>query len=51
MDRISKIMLGFENPKWEWAFLNQPDLLLKYSVLMSFVVLLIIFAIQLLNIP
>lgn len=50
MNQLSKIMLQFQgNPKWEWPFLNETDLLLKYSMLMSFVVLIVIFIIQVLN--
>jgi adenylate cyclase len=50
MNEISKLFLKFtKHPKWEWPFLNQTDFLLKYSMLMSFIVLLIIFAIQVLN--
>lgn len=49
MNKISTPLLRFGNPKWEWPFLNQADLLLKYSVLMSTVVLLTIFAVQVLN--
>lgn len=50
MNQLSKIMLQFEgNLKWEWPFLNETDLLLKYSMLMSFVVLIVIFIIQVLN--
>lgn len=49
MNKISTILLRFGKPKWEWPFLNQSDLLLKYSVLMSAVVLLAIFSVQMLN--
>lgn len=49
INKISKFLLRFGQMKWEWPFLNQPDLLLKYSVFMSFVVLLMIFSIQVLN--
>jgi hypothetical protein len=50
MNQLSKIALRFQgNPKWEWPFLNESDLLLKYSMLMSFVVLMTIFIIQVLN--
>jgi hypothetical protein len=49
MDKISKVLLKFGDPRWECPFLNQADLLLKYSVFMSFIVLVTIFAIQVLN--
>lgn len=49
LNKISPILLRFGNPKWELSFLNQSDLLLKYSVLMSCTVLVAIFAIQVLN--
>lgn len=50
MNQLSKILLQFQgNPKWEWPFLNETDLLLKYSMLMSFVVLIVIFIIQVFN--
>jgi hypothetical protein len=49
MNKISRVLLKFSDPKWEWPFLNQPDLLLKYSVFMSCVVLGTIFSIQVLN--
>lgn len=49
LNKISKVLLRFGNPKWEWPFLNQLDLLLKYSVVMSLSVLLTIFAVQVLN--
>ena len=49
MNKVSKVFLMFENKKWEWKFLNEPDLMLKYSVLMSCVVLITIFGIQVLN--
>lgn len=49
MNKVSKVFLTFENRKWEWKFLNEPDLMLKYSVLMSCVVLITIFGIQVLN--
>jgi hypothetical protein len=50
MNEVSKLALRFtKHPKWEWPFLNQTDLLLKYSMFMSFFVLLVIFAIQVLN--
>lgn len=39
----------FSNRQWEWSFLNQTDLLLKYSVLMSCCVLATILVIQMLN--
>lgn len=49
MNKISRVLLRFGDPKWEWSFLNQSDVLLKYSVFMSCVVLVTIFAIQVLN--
>lgn len=49
MNKVSRVFLMFENKKWEWKFLNEPDLMLKYSVLMSCVVLITIFGIQVLN--
>lgn len=49
LNKISPVLLRFSHRKWEWLFLNQPDILLKYSVLMSCIVLVTIFAIQVLN--
>lgn len=49
IDKLSSVLLRFAVPKWEWPFLNQSDVLLKYSVFMSFCVLLTIFAIQVLH--
>lgn len=50
MNQLSKVMMKFRgNAAWEWPFLNEADLLLKYSMLMSCVVLMTIFAIQVLN--
>jgi hypothetical protein len=46
LNKISRVFLRFGNPKWEWPFHNQSDVLLKYSVLMSCIVLVVIFAIQ-----
>ncbi|CRL06898.1 CLUMA_CG019587, isoform A [Clunio marinus] len=49
INKPSKLLLRFANPSWEWSFLNQADVLLKYSVFMSCIVLLTIFSIQVLN--
>ena len=49
LNKISKVLLKFGDSKWEIPFLNQADLLLKYSVLMSCIVLVTILAIQLMN--
>lgn len=48
-NKVSRLLLRFANPKWEWSFLNQTDILLKYSVVMSSIVLLTIFTVQALN--
>jgi len=48
-DRISSIFLFFSKRPWEMSFFNQPDMMLKYSVLMGFVVFLSIVVIQILN--
>lgn len=48
-EKISRALQRFANPKWEWPFLSQTDVLLKYSVFMSAMVLVTIFAIQVLN--
>lgn len=47
--KLSPIFMCFEKKGMEWSFLQEPDILLKYSVLMSFIVLLAIIGIQVLN--
>ncbi|KAL7049608.1 hypothetical protein ACKWTF_003787 [Chironomus riparius] len=50
MNQISKFFLRFRrNRNWELPFLNEPDYLLKYSMMMSFIVLSIILTIQVIN--
>ncbi|XP_058457172.1 adenylyl cyclase X E isoform X2 [Malaya genurostris] len=49
LDNISPFFMCFENKRWEWSYTKEPDLMLKYSVLMSFVVFLCIFSIQIFN--
>lgn len=49
LNKVTKLLLMFGKREWEWPFLSQADLLLKYSVLMSCIVLATIFVIQMLN--
>ncbi|XP_055628453.1 adenylyl cyclase X E [Toxorhynchites rutilus septentrionalis] len=49
LDNISTFFMLFETKHWEWSFMKQPDLMLKYSVLMSFAVFICIFSIQVFN--
>jgi adenylate cyclase len=48
-DKISSIFLFFSQRTWEMSFFREPDMMLKYSVLMGFVVFLSIVGIQILN--
>lgn len=47
--KLSPIFMCFTDKKLEWSFQHEPDILLKYSVLMSFIVLLTVIGIQVLN--
>ncbi|XP_058829866.1 adenylyl cyclase X E-like isoform X2 [Topomyia yanbarensis] len=49
LDNISPFFMCFENKRWEWPYSKEPDLMLKYSVLMSFIVFICIFSIQVFN--
>ncbi|XP_055538155.1 adenylyl cyclase X E [Wyeomyia smithii] len=49
LDNISPFFMCFGEKRWEWPYMKEPDLMLKYSVLMSFIVFLCIFIIQVLN--
>ncbi|XP_062552165.1 adenylyl cyclase X E isoform X2 [Armigeres subalbatus] len=49
LDNLSTFFMCFENKRWEWLFMKEPDLMLKYSVLMSFIVFVCIFLIQVLD--
>ncbi|XP_055593948.1 adenylyl cyclase X E [Uranotaenia lowii] len=48
-DNISAFFMCFKDMRWELPFMQQPDLMLKYSVLMSFIVFICIILIQALN--
>lgn len=48
---VSPIFLNFRSFKMEWKFLREPDLMLKYSVLMSFIIYLSVISIQIINNP
>ncbi|XP_059613279.1 adenylyl cyclase X E-like isoform X2 [Phlebotomus argentipes] len=48
---LSMIFLCFKNRSDEWPFLNEPDHLLKYSILAGFIVYMLVFGIQILNQP
>uniref|UniRef100_A0A7G3AB74 adenylate cyclase n=2 Tax=Lutzomyia longipalpis TaxID=7200 RepID=A0A7G3AB74_LUTLO len=48
---LSMIFLCFKNKRDEWCFLNEPDFLLKYSILAVFIVYLLVLGIQILNQP
>ncbi|KFB36670.1 AGAP007631-PA-like protein [Anopheles sinensis] len=49
LDNMSPFFMCFENKRWELSYLREPDLMLKYSVLMSFIVFVCILLIQILN--
>ncbi|XP_021695355.1 adenylate cyclase type 2 isoform X2 [Aedes aegypti] len=49
LDNLSTFFMCFENKRWEWLFMKEPDLMLKYSVLMSFIVFVCIFLTQVLD--
>ncbi|XP_052873857.1 adenylyl cyclase X E [Anopheles cruzii] len=49
LDNMSPCFMCFENSRWELSYLREPDLMLKYSVLMSFIVYVCILLIQILN--
>ncbi|XP_035790946.1 adenylyl cyclase X E-like [Anopheles albimanus] len=49
LDNMSPFFMCFENKRWELSYLQEPDLMLKYSVLMSFIVYVCILLIQILG--
>lgn len=49
--KISPILLRFRNRKWEFSFLHEQDLMLKYSTFMCFVTFIGIIVSQALNNP
>lgn len=46
---VSTILLYFKEKKWEWSYMREPDLMLKYSTLLGLFVFLIILTIQTMN--
>ncbi|GAB0100963.1 Adenylate cyclase [Sergentomyia squamirostris] len=48
---LSMIFLCFKDRHDEWPFLNEPDHLLKYSILAVFIIYLLVLGIQILNQP
>lgn len=48
---VSTIFMRFRDLRWEWSFMKEPDLMLKYSTLMGFIVFLGILVIQATNSP
>lgn len=48
---VSPVFLNFRTLKMEWKFWREPDLMLKYSVLMSFIIYLSVISIQIINNP
>lgn len=48
---VSTILLRFRNKEWELSYMKEPDFMLKYSVLMCFLVFIGIIVIQSLNSP
>lgn len=46
---VSTMCLCFHDPSWEWAYMCEPDLMLKYSTLMGFVMFVAILLMQTLN--
>lgn len=51
MKNLSFAFMCFKDKKYERSFLKEPDCMVKYSVLMGFVVFLIILGIQLISNP
>lgn len=48
---VSTIFMRFRVLRWEWSFMKEPDLMLKYSTLMGFLVFIGILVIQATNSP
>lgn len=48
---LSSVLLCFRNKEWELSFMKEPDCMLKYSVLMCFIVFVCIVIVQSLNSP
>lgn len=48
---VSSVLLRFRDREWELSFMKEPDFMLKYSVLMCFIVFIGIFVVQTLNSP
>lgn len=48
---VSTILLRFRDKEWELTFMKEPDFMLKYSVLLCFIVFIGIFIVQSLNSP
>lgn len=48
---VSTVLLRFKDRKWEWSYMREPDLMLKYSTFMCLAVLIGIVAIQAFNNP
>lgn len=48
---VSTVLLRFKDSKWEWSYMREPDLMLKYSTFMCLAVLIGIIGIQTLNNP
>lgn len=48
---VSTVLLRFRNKAWEQSYTEEPDFMLKYSVLMCFIVFIGIIIVQSLNSP
>lgn len=48
---VSNVFLQFKDSTWEWPFMREPDLMLKYSTSMSVIVFITILLMQILNNP
>lgn len=46
---VSTMFLCFNDRSWEWSYMREPDLMLKYSTLMGFVMFVTILSMQTLN--
>lgn len=51
MKSLSLAFMCFKDKQYEMSFLKEPDCMLKYSVLMGFIVFLIIVGIQVISNP
>lgn len=50
-NNVSTILLMFKDYRWEYLYLREPDVLLKYSIIIAFIVFVGILFIQGINRP